>query len=262
MLQFESVSKTYRNGFTALEAISLHIHEGERVAIVGSSGCGKSTLLRLAAGLTSPSTGRVKVYGKPVTRPEPRVGFLFQEPRLMPWLTVDDNVAFGLRGPARQRRDIVRAALLRVGLSGCGDYYPKQLSGGMAQRVAIARALASAPRLILLDEPFSALDAIRRAELQDHFLQLWESDQLSTLIVTHDVEEAIVLADRILVMQPHPGRIIEEVRVDLPLDDRRESPGFEALKKRLIHGLRQADPKAQRAPVTHPAPLTASALQG
>jgi len=262
MLQFESVSKTYPNGFTALEGISLQIDAGERVAIVGSSGCGKSTLLRLAAGLTFPSTGRVQVYGNPVTRPEPRVGFLFQEPRLMPWLSVDDNVAFGLRGPARQRREIVRSALLRVGLSGCGDYYPKQLSGGMAQRVAIARALASAPRLILLDEPFSALDAIRRAELQDHFLQLWESDQLSTLIVTHDVEEAIVLADRILVMQPHPGRIIEEVRVDLPLDDRRESPGFEGLKKRLIHSLRQADPKAPRAPVATPAPLPASAVQG
>ncbi|MCP9790769.1 ABC transporter ATP-binding protein [Vulcanococcus limneticus Candia 3F8] len=238
MLQLETVSKTYRNGFTALEPIDLRIEAGERVAIVGSSGCGKSTLLRLAAGLCPPSTGRVLLHGRPVIKPEPSVGFIFQEPRLMPWLTVEQNVAFGLRGPARHRHASVSSALLRVGLTAYGHYYPKQLSGGMAQRVAIARALASAPQLILLDEPFSALDAIKRAELQEHFLQLWESEQLSTLIVTHDVEEAIVLADRILVMQPHPGRITEELRLDLPLDNCREAPGFEALKKQLIQSLR------------------------
>lgn len=263
MLQFDSVSKTYRNGFTALEGIDLRIDAGERVAILGSSGCGKSTLLRLAAGLSSPSAGRVLLHDQPVHRPQASVGFIFQEPRLMPWLSVEANVAFGLRGSGDRRRGDVRLALLRVGLSTCADYYPKQLSGGMAQRVAIARALAAAPELILLDEPFSALDAIRRTELQEHFLQLWQSDRLSTLLVTHDVEEAIVLADRILVMQPHPGRIVEEVRLDLPLEDRRDAPGFEVIKHQLIQALRQAG----SLPVTHghtqPAVLpTAAVLHG
>ncbi|MCX5960957.1 MAG: ABC transporter ATP-binding protein [Cyanobacteria bacterium] len=244
MLQLESVSKIYRNGFTALDGIDLRIEAGERVAILGSSGCGKSTLLRLAAGLSRPSSGRVLLHGQPVLRPQPSVGFIFQEPRLMPWLSVEDNVAFGLRGPASRRKAKVHVPLVRVGLSTYAEYYPKQLSGGMAQRVAIARALASTPDLILLDEPFSALDAIRRAELQEHFLELWETDRLSTLLVTHDVEEAIVLADRILVMQPYPGRFIEEVRVDLPLEQRREAAGFEALKQRLIHALRTALPTA------------------
>ena len=263
MLQLESLSKTYRNGFTALEGIDLRIEAGERVAILGSSGCGKSTLLRLVAGLSSPSSGRVLLYGQPVLKPQPRVGFIFQEPRLMPWLSVEDNVAFGLRGSGSRRKAMVQRPLLRVGLSTYAEYYPKQLSGGMAQRVAIARALASTPDLILLDEPFSALDAIRRAELQEHFLQLWETDRLSTLLVTHDVEEAIVLADRILVMQPHPGRILQEVRLDLPLERRREAVGFEGLKQQLIQDLRQAG----AVPVSHaPGPSkalpTAAALNG
>lgn len=259
MLQLESVSKTFRNGFTALAPINLTIGAAERVAIVGSSGCGKSTLLRLAAGLTAPSSGRVLLHGRPVIKPEPRVGFIFQEPRLMPWLTVEDNVAFGLRGEQRRRQSTVKSALLRVGLTAYGHFYPKQLSGGMAQRVAIARALATAPQLILLDEPFSALDAIKRAELQEHFLQLWQSEQLSTLIVTHDVEEAIVLADRLLVMQPDPGRIIKELRVELPLAARRETAEFDGLKKQLLQALRPPTPQpvlahadARAAHAAHP----------
>lgn len=262
MLQLDSVSKTFGNGFTALEAINLRIEPGERVAIVGSSGCGKSTLLRLAAGLTLPSSGRVLLHGQPLSRPAPDVGFMFQEPRLMPWLSVEDNVAFVSRLPQRQRQAAVRSALLRVGLSACADSLPKQLSGGMAQRVAIARALASAPQLILLDEPFSALDAIRRTELQEHVLQLWETERVSTLLVTHDVEEAIVLADRILVMQPHPGRIVEELRLDLPLDDRREAPGFEALKKQLIHSLKQAGSRSRSRDAALQLSLPAAALHG
>lgn len=262
MLKFESVSKTYRNGFAALASIDLCIEAGERVAILGSSGCGKSTLLRLAAGLSSPSSGRVLLHGQPVLAPQSSVGFIFQEPRLMPWLSVEDNVAFGLRGSGSRRQAHVRLALLRVGLSTYADFYPKQLSGGMAQRVAIARALAAAPDLILLDEPFSALDAIRRAELQEHFLQLWETDRLSTLLVTHDVEEAIVLADRVLLMQPNPGRIIEEVRLDLPLEQRREAPGFEAIKQRLIHGLRQAGSTPGGSQQARPDALTATAVHG
>lgn len=263
MLQLKSVSKTYRNGFAALADINLRINTGERVAILGSSGCGKSTLLRVAAGLSRPSSGQVLLQGKPVLKPQPSVGFIFQEPRLMPWLSVERNVAFSLRNAGSRRQANVRLALLRVGLSNYSAYYPKQLSGGMAQRVAIARALAAAPELILLDEPFSALDAIRRAELQEHFLRLWDSDRLSTLLVTHDVEEAIVLADRILVMQPHPGRILQEVRLDLPLERRREAVGFEGLKQQLIQDLRQAG----AVPVSHaPGPSkalpTAAALHG
>lgn len=262
MLQLDSVSKTYRNGFTALEAVDLRIEAGERVAIIGSSGCGKSTLLRLAAGLATPSSGRVLLHGQPLLRPAPDVGFLFQEPRLMPWLSVAENVAFTLRGPAQKRQATVRSCLQRVGLSSCSDLYPKQLSGGMAQRVAIARALASTPELILLDEPFSALDAIRRAELQEHFLQLWETDRLSTLIVTHDVEEAIVLADRILVMQPHPGRIVEELSLDLALDARRDSEGFDTIKKQLIHSLRQAENNPHHHKDSLPVPGSVATTHG
>lgn len=248
MLELDSVFKTYRNGFTALADINIVIDAGERVAILGSSGCGKSTLLRLAAGLTLPSSGRVLLNGQAVLRPQPSVGFIFQEPRLMPWLSVEANVAFGLRGPSSHQAN-VQLSLIRVGLTPYANYLPKQLSGGMAQRVAIARALAAAPELILLDEPFSALDAIRRSELQEHFLHLWDNDRLSTLLVTHDVEEAIVLADRILVMQPDPGRIIEEVRLDLPLVDRREAPGFEVIKHRLIHALREAGSSSASRPL-------------
>ena len=142
MLKLESVSKVYRNGFLALDQIDLGIDAGERVAILGSSGCGKSTLLRLAAGLSCPSSGRVSLHDQPVKKPQESVGFIFQEPRLMPWLSVEANVAFGLRGPSPQRQAAVQRALVRVGLSGYAHYYPKQLSGGMAQRAAIARALA------------------------------------------------------------------------------------------------------------------------
>ena len=243
MLILEGIAKTYRNGFAALQGINLRLDAGERVAIVGSSGCGKSTLLRLVAGLSAPTDGRVLVNDVPVLRPNPRVGFVYQEPRLMPWLRVQENVGFALRSRGHGRQEAIRSALLRVGLEAYADYYPKQLSGGMAQRVAIARALAPAPKLILLDEPFSALDAIKRAELQNHFLHLWESERISTLLVTHDVEEAIVLADRILVMQPHPGRISKEVRVDLPLEDRRSQEGFGAIKQQLLRSLRHDVPE-------------------
>ena len=244
MLILEDIAKTYRNGFTALSGIDLRLEAGERVAIVGSSGCGKSTLLRLVAGLSSPSSGRVLLKGSPLVRPNPSVGFVYQEPRLMPWLRVQDNVGFSLRGRGSERSQSIRSALLRVGLEAYADYYPKQLSGGMAQRVAIARALAPAPNLILLDEPFSALDAIKRTELQNHFLRLWESERLSTLLVTHDVEEAIVLADRILVMHPYPGRISEEVRVDLPLEERRSAEGFSDIKRHLLRTLRHEKPES------------------
>jgi sulfonate transport system ATP-binding protein len=248
MLILEQITKTYRNGFTALQGIDLRLSAGERVAIVGSSGCGKSTLLRVVAGLSTPTEGRVFLNGAPVVRPNPSVGFVYQEPRLMPWLRVQENVGFALRRGGVEQRAAIHSALQRVGLEAYAEYYPKQLSGGMAQRVAIARALAPAPNLILLDEPFSALDAIKRAELQAHFLRLWESERISTLLVTHDVEEAIVLADRVLVMQPYPGRISEEVRVDLPLQERRSSPGFAALKQRLLGSLRH---DVQQAALVH-----------
>jgi sulfonate transport system ATP-binding protein len=260
MLQFKLVSKTFRNGHTALDGINLRIEPGERVAIIGCSGCGKSTLLRLAAGLTTPTSGQVLLHGHPLQRTASDVGFIFQEPRLMPWLNVADNVSFSLRQPSRQRHAAVRLALTRVGLTAYANYYPKQLSGGMAQRVAIARALASGPQLILLDEPFSALDAIRRSELQEHVLQLWQTDRVSTLLVTHDVEEAIVLADRIVVMQPHPGRIIDELRLDLPLVDRRDTAVFSALKKQLLNCLKQADSQLGSADAVLQSPLLKSVV--
>jgi sulfonate transport system ATP-binding protein len=238
MLILEGIAKTYHNGFTALSGINLRLRAGERLAIVGSSGCGKSTLLRLIAGLSAPSEGQIWFDQAPVLKPNPKVGLIYQEPRLMPWLRVHANVGFCLRSAEPERQRTIQAALARVGMEAYGHYFPKQLSGGMAQRVAIARALAPAPSLILLDEPFSALDAIRRAELQNHFLSLWEQQQISTLLVTHDVEEAILLADRIVVMQAHPGRIKEDLVVEMPLHNRRFEPGFAAIKQHLLDSLR------------------------
>src|SRR5471030_1743143 len=212
MLELESLGKTYPNGVHALDGVSLDVAPGEIVAIVGGSGCGKSTLLRAVSGLDMPSQGRVLLDGEPVTQPHEKIGIIFQEPRLLPWLTVAGNVGFGLEGrPRAERNKRVAAALARVGLTEKANMWPRELSGGQAQRVAIARALVPRPEVLLLDEPFSALDAFTRADLQDHLLDLWADSKPTLVMVTHDVEEAIVLADRIMVMRAHPGRLFDEI---------------------------------------------------
>ncbi|TBU93283.1 ABC transporter ATP-binding protein [Stutzerimonas kirkiae] len=234
MLNIAHVDKTYRNGTVALHNVSLAVNEGEIVAVVGGSGCGKSTLLRLISGLDQVSTGTITVEGVKVDQPSALVGLVFQEPRLLSWLTVAENIAFGIRHlPKAEREQRVRTLLEDVRLPEYGDRWPKELSGGQAQRVAIARALAAEPDVLLLDEPFSALDAFTRAELQDHLIYLWERHRRTFLIVTHDIEEAVTLADRVVVMKPHPGRIEAELPVDLPRPRDRNSPDFDAFERKV-----------------------------
>ena len=241
MLRIEAVAKTYPNGTLALAGVFLSVAEAEIVAVVGGSGCGKSTLLRLVAGLDKPSSGRVALDSEVIAGPHPDIGIVFQEPRLFPWLTVAQNVGFGIAHlPRAEREARVEAALARIGLADHAGRWPRELSGGQAQRVALARALVARPRVLLLDEPFPALDAFTRIDLQDHLLALWEDTRPMLVVVTHDIEEALVFADRIAVMQPHPGRIASTVQIDLPRPRDRISPEFEALKHTVLGVLRPA----------------------
>ena len=228
----------------ALEPTNLTIPDNDFVTIIGPSGCGKSTLLRLVAGLDQPTTGRILLNGIPVSEPGPDRGMVFQSYTLFPWLTVADNIAFGLREkgtPAHRRTAIVREWLVRIDLVSFEHHYPKQLSGGMQQRTAIARALANDPAILLLDEPFGALDNQTRALMQELLLDIWERERKTVLFVTHDIEEAIFLASRVVVMTARPGRIKADVRIDLPHPRRytiKTSPEFSALKARLTEEIR------------------------
>ena len=237
MLQISAVSKRF-SAEPVLDRIDLEVGRGERVAIVGTSGCGKSTLLRIVGGLETASSGSVLLDGRAVEGPCRDVGLVFQEPRLMPWLSVVENVAFGLaEKPRRERARLSREALERVGLENFSDALPRQLSGGMAQRVAIARALVTRPSVLLLDEPFSALDAFTRVKLQDHLLDLWRAEQPTMLFVTHDIEEALVLADRVVVLMgrpgPHPARRPDRAAAPAP-------PGGPALCRLARAALRRS----------------------
>src|SRR5690606_37573443 len=206
-------------------------------ALVGTSGCGKSTLLRLVAGLERPSGGAVSLAGRAIEGPRPEVGVVFQEPRLMPWLNVADNVRFALGDlPGAERERRTAEALEKVKLTGFEAALPRQLSGGMAQRVAIARALARRPQVLLLDEPFGALDAFTRRAMQTHLLELWQAERFTMLFVTHDLSEAVTLADRIVVLRGHPGRVVEVVPVGLARPRRGDDPEALALE-RHIEGL-------------------------
>jgi len=248
-LAIENVSRIFpgvRGGTPtrALEPTNLAVADNDFVTILGPSGCGKSTLLRLIAGLDQPSTGRILLNGAQVSGPGADRGMVFQSYTLFPWLTVADNVAFGLRekGVAREQRDaVVRDWLGRIGLTGFEHHYPKQLSGGMQQRTAIARALANDPAILLLDEPFGALDNQTRALMQELLLGIWERERKTVLFVTHDIEEAIFLASRVVVMSARPGRIKAEVPIDLPHPRHytiKTSPEFSALKARLTEEIR------------------------
>lgn len=238
MLALRHVGKTYPNGVHALDAVSFEVAPGQIVAMVGGSGCGKSTLLRLVSGLDQPSQGRILLDGTPISSPHEKIGIVFQEPRLLPWLTVAGNVGFGLADrPKSERRDRVTAALDRVGVADKAHVWPRELSGGQAQRVAIARALVMRPEVLLLDEPFSALDAFTRIDLQDHLLGLWADLQPTLVVVTHDVDESIVLADRVMVMRPRPGRIFAEIDASLPRPRDRQSAAFDFAKRRVLAAL-------------------------
>jgi ABC-type nitrate/sulfonate/bicarbonate transport system ATPase subunit len=211
--------ETRRGRVTALDDVSLEIPDGHFACLVGPSGCGKSTLLRIMAGLLRPSQGVVRVGGRPVERPGADRGMVFQSYTLFPWLKVRENVEFGprLQGVPRAARHRTSDALLReMGLEEFAGAYPKELSGGMQQRVAIARALANEPEVLLMDEPFGALDALTRASAQRFLNEVWERHRRTIAFVTHDIEEAVFLGDTIYVMSPRPGRIQEVVQVDVP----------------------------------------------
>lgn len=229
---------------TALHDIQFKIHRREFVCVIGPSGCGKSTLIRLLAGLDQPSSGRILLDGRPVNAPGPERGMVFQGYTLFPWATLVRNVMFGLemKGIAKSTAEAeARQWLSLVGLDKFADHYPAQISGGMKQRVAIARALAAQPRILLMDEPFGALDAQTRAHMQAHLLEIWRNVDVTILFITHDLDEAIFLADRILVLKAHPGEIAEVIEVPVPRPRyaaQLATPEFQAVRRRvdeLIH---------------------------
>ncbi|HRJ70087.1 MAG TPA: ABC transporter ATP-binding protein [Beijerinckiaceae bacterium] len=228
----------------ALQPTDVVIGDNDFVTILGPSGCGKSTLLRMVAGLDRPTTGTIRLDGREVVGPGPDRGMVFQSYTLFPWLTVAENIAFGLREkgmPEARQKEIVSAYVDRVGLKGFENHWPKQLSGGMQQRTAIARALANDPAILLLDEPFGALDNQTRALMQELLLGIWEREKKTVLFVTHDIEEAIFIASRCLVMSARPGRIKADLRIDLPYPRHytiKTSPEFSALKARLTEEIR------------------------
>jgi NitT/TauT family transport system ATP-binding protein len=222
-----------------LDRISFSLDPGEFVALLGPSGCGKSTLLRLVAGLDAPSTGRILADGAAIAGPDPHRVLVFQDPTLYPWRTVWNNTALGLeaRGLLRKNRDQVDRALNLVGLSGFANAYPQQLSGGMAQRAALARALVNEPRLLILDEPLGKLDSLTRITMQRELVALWQRSGFSSLMVTHDVEEALLLANRVIVLTERPARIKAEIVNDLPYPRHRDGARFVQLRRQLMEYL-------------------------
>ncbi|KAF1067719.1 MAG: Aliphatic sulfonates import ATP-binding protein SsuB [Pseudomonas citronellolis] len=243
LVSFQQVGKSFSVDGRTLEAIQrfdLDIADGEFIAIVGASGCGKSTLLRLLVGLDREYRGEIRIGGAPITGIGGERGIVFQEHRLFPWLSVEQNVALGLVNEPLSEADKARKVadyLELVGLSAFHRAYPHQLSGGMAQRVAIARGLVASPRILLLDEPFGALDALTRQQLQEELLRIRQRERITTILVTHDVEEALFLADRVVVMAPRPGRIKQVVEVPLAHPRQRGGHDFLDLREALLHEL-------------------------
>ena len=220
----------------ALGGVSLSIAAGELVALIGPSGCGKSTLLRLIAGLDSPDSGELLIGAKPIKAPNAERGLVFQDPNLFPWLTVRRNIEAGLvaRGVVREKRHEVDEFMQLVGLELFANAYPHHLSGGMAQRAALARALINHPKVLLLDEPLGALDAFTRMRMQDEVLRLWEARRTTMLLVTHDIDEAIYMSDRIMIMSPRPGTIERTIAVQLTRPRQRSSREFLALRGDIL----------------------------
>src|SRR6266567_4721525 len=229
-------------GALALDKVSLFVSAGELVSVVGPSGCGKSTLLRLIAGLLTPSSGELSIGAEPITSPSAERGLVFQDPNLFPWLTVRRNIEAGLvaRGVLREKRAEVDEFMRLVGLEAFANAYPHHLSGGMAQRVALARALINHPKVLLLDEPLSALDAFTRMRMQDEVLRLWENRRTTMLLVTHDIDEAIYMSDRILIMTPAPGRIDHKIDIELVRPRDRTSESFLRFRSEILEHLHLA----------------------
>ena len=233
----------------ALKSVDLDIRAGEFISLIGPSGCGKTTLLRLIAGLDKPQAGQLSIDERKINGASPERGYVFQQGSLFPWLDVEHNIAYGLRarGLLRQKKGNVREYIKMVGLEGFEKSYPHQISGGMAQRVAIARALINEPKALLLDEPMGALDSFTRADLQDKLLELWKEKGTTMILVTHDIDEAIYLSDRIVIMTPRPGKISRIIDVDLPRPRHRGGVEFLALRREILElfELAQAQPQPE-----------------
>lgn len=230
ILDVTDLSKSYTvdgKKMRVLQNIDLQVEPGECVAIVGNSGCGKSTLLKIIAGLVSYETGRVLCNGQAVTGPGIDRGVVFQDHRLLPWLTIEDNVGFGLKQISRkEKQQLVLDYLKMVNLDGFKKAYPHQLSGGMSQRAAIARALAGAPQILLMDEPFGALDALTRITLQQELIRIRQEQKKTVILITHDIDEAVFLGNRVVIMSERPGRILKSIAIELPLERNRASTDF------------------------------------
>lgn len=235
-LALKQVQKSFGD-LQVLRDINITIEQGEFAAIVGPSGCGKSTALRMFAGLEKPTSGEVLADGKPITGPSPERMLIFQEHALYPWSTVEDNVGLGLElaGVKKSERlERINAVLEKVNLSGFNKYYPGQLSGGMKQRAAIARALIMDPDVLLLDEPYGALDALTRLSMQNELLSIWEGSGKTMLLITHDIDEALYLADKVFVMSARPGEVLETIHIDDPRPRSRSSESFAVNKQRIM----------------------------
>ncbi|MDE1172627.1 MAG: ABC transporter ATP-binding protein [Parvibaculaceae bacterium] len=242
-LDIRNVKKRFKvagEAFAAIDDLSLTVEPGEFLSLVGPSGCGKSTLLRLVSGLDGDYGGEILLGGKRVSGTSLRRGLIFQEPRLFPWLNVEGNIALALENAtlsAEQKRASIAEHVSLVGLRGFEKAYPRQLSGGMAQRAAIARGLVNRPALLLLDEPFGALDALTRTHMQRELEHIWKTEGITMVLVTHDVDEAIYLGDRVVVMAPRPGRISKIVDVGIGRPRDRASPAFTWLKAEVLEAL-------------------------
>lgn len=243
-LALRNVSKSFLKTETkdvthALEGIDLVIKKGEFVSIVGTSGCGKSTILRMIAGLIFPTEGRIEFNGEPITAPSPQRGMVFQKSNLFPWLTVEKNLSFSLRmqGKYKGNEKKVDHFLKMVGMEDFRKDYPHQLSGGMAQRVALVRTLINEPEILLLDEPLGALDAFTRMTMQDEILNMWKEQGNTVVMVTHDVDEAIYMGTRVLVMEPRPGKIREDISIDLEYPRNRSSQKFTDYRNHILQML-------------------------
>jgi len=250
-IEAKGVSKRFNGGPPVLAGIDLEVRAGEIVSVVGPSGCGKSTLLRILAGLDRKHEGQILVRGRAVDGPTRTVGFMFQEPRLLPWLSVERNVIFGLD---REQKTLggngVAELLANVQLDGSEKLFPRELSGGMMQRTALARALAAKPAVLLLDEPFSALDAFTRMHLQELVLGIWERSQLTMVLVTHEIDEALYLSDRVVVLSERPARVAEIIPVPIARPRDRREPALLALRGHLLEKLRLAGRKPS-APIEY-----------
>ncbi len=244
ILTLENVSKSFAKVESdevthALDNVSVTMESGEFISLVGPSGCGKSTILRLVAGLIVPTLGKVAVNGKEIEGPSPNRGMVFQRPTLFPWLTVEDNIAFSLnvQGKLKGNEDKVQRMIDIIGLEKFKDDYPGQLSGGMAQRVALVRSLINQPEILLLDEPLGALDAFTRMHMQDEILNIWSESKQLALMVTHDVDEAIYMGTRVLVMDANPGRIIADIKIDESYPRDRSSASFVEYRNDILNKL-------------------------